>query len=156
MSPQFDPYKAPQASLDDLAGAEAAAPVPPSIIETMSQTRTWVRLVAVLFFIGIFLGGVAAVLMASFGPMAGSVARASMLFPMLLVAGLYLPPAVFLWQYASRIRRLKEGGGMAALEDALVRQKSFWKYVGILALVLIVLYGVALVGLIMFGAALRH
>ena len=41
------------------------------------------------------------------------------------------------------------------LEDAIAAQKSFWKYVGILTVVIIILYILALVGALVFaGAAL--
>jgi hypothetical protein len=76
--------------------------------------------------------------------------------PVFVLLLLYIPPAVFLWQYAGRIRRLQDGGGLPALEEALTSQKSFWKYVGILAAVVLCLYAVAFLGAGLFGTLLKR
>jgi len=64
---------------------------------------------------------------------------------------------VFLWQYAAGIRSLQNGGGLPALENALTRQKSLWKYVGLLMIVMIALYLTGIVAGGMAGVLLgRH
>lgn len=161
MADPFDPYKAPQASLDGLPPANPSATVPPSLIELLAQTRPWVRLISVLIFVGMGLGLlgtlVAVTTMGTRAGMPGGVVSAGMLIPMIFVLALEIPAAMFLWQYASRIRQLQNGGGMPSLEEALSRQKSFWKYVGILTVVMLGLYALAILGAGMFGAMLsRH
>jgi len=152
----FDPYKAPQASLDVPPPLDPASTVPPALIQLMAQTRPWVRLISVLFFVGLGLGALAVV---ALGTVSSALVprgmNVAMFIPMLLMMVLYIPPAFFLWQYASGIRRLQDGGGMTAFEDALTRQKSFWKYLGILATVLMGLYGLFfLMGIL--GVALKR
>jgi len=70
-----------------------------------------------------------------------------------LLAGLYIFPAYFLHQFASSISDLLRGGGDVAMETALGSQKSFWRFSGIMTLVVICLYGFFIVVMILFGAA---
>jgi len=156
-TPPFDPYKAPQANLD-AAPSDPAAPVPGAVVQLLAQTRPWVKLVSVLFFIALGLMVIAFVfIFAAIGGLGRSEKLAMTAFiPLGILMLLYLPPTLFLWQYAGHIRRLQAGGGMRSLEEALASQKSFWKYVGILAVVVLVLYfvGIGFGGL--FGAMMRR
>lgn len=156
-TPPFDPYKAPQANLDS-PPSDPAAPVPGSVVQLLAQTRPWVKLVSVLFFIALGLMVIGFVfIFAVLGRSGRSDTTSLMTFiPMAILMLLYLPPTLFLWQYAGHIRRLQAGGGMRSLEEALASQKSFWKYVGILAVVVVVLYfiGIGFGGL--FGAMMRR
>ena len=128
----------------------ANVPVTPLMVEHLRATKPWVRLVSVVMFISVglmFLGGVAMMFIPSppgmrgfgFGPLVG-------IFYFILGI-LYLFPAYFLHQYASSINDLVRGGGDSAMENALGSQKSFWRFVGILTLVIISLYAL----LIIFG-----
>ena len=58
----------------------------------------------------------------------------------LIMAVLYIIPGVYLTRYASKINTLMQAPSSSALEDALVAQKSFWKFVGISVLVLVGVY----------------
>jgi hypothetical protein len=46
---------------------------------------------------------------------------------------------LYLLRYGSAITRIPESG-QAAMEEALRQQKTFWKYIGIFAIVVLVLY----------------
>jgi len=50
-----------------------------------------------------------------------------------------LGPGILLWRYASRIARMLETDNIEHMEDALEAQKSFWMFIGISALILLVL-----------------
>lgn len=63
----------------------------------------------------------------------------------LLMALIYFFPALYLWQYASAIGRLLISEEAADLEEALHRQKAFWKFLGILA---VIMFGLMLLGLL--------
>jgi len=65
-----------------------------------------------------------------------------------VLACAYIVPGLYLWRYATAIRRLNTNCSTAGLEDALEQQKSFWRFAGILTLVSIV------VALIILGVAL--
>jgi hypothetical protein len=54
-----------------------------------------------------------------------------------LLGFLYIVPSVFLFRYGTRIGRLAREPSHRRLESSLEAQKSFWRFVGILTLVLI-------------------
>lgn len=115
------------------------------------QMRPWVRLMSWLTFIGagfMFLVGLAVVLMgvlaggqAATGeyPFGGAIAGTAIGCLYALMGLIYLPPAVFLRRSANAIKRMASGDQTAAFEGLLKNQKSFWRFVGILSLICIVL-----------------
>lgn len=148
-----------------VAFAPPAPGVAPALVQLLAQTRPWVRFLGVLGFITTgLLALVTVVVLAVPGfPSGGGVPggfKAILALVYLGVAGLHLPAAIFLNRYASRIRDLQAGGGGTHLEQALAAQKSFWRYVGILALVVVCLYAlifvIGLVAGIMAVALRRH
>jgi hypothetical protein len=155
MSLPYDPYKAPAAPLDGSAGSGSET-VPASVVMLLTQTRPWVRLFSILIFIALGLAGLGFLVMLGIGrsSLGGRMGVGSFI-PILIVMGFYIPPAIFLWRYADAIRRLQDGGGMPALEEALTNQKSFWKYVGIFAVVMLCLYALFFAGAMVFGVLLK-
>jgi len=139
----FEPFKPPTAELNpsEVSTEDRFHEVPASVIAILTATRPWLRLL-----VGFSVAGVAlmALVMTKLllsrprGIQLGSLF--SLLVPLALVILVYGPPMIFLSRFARGIRRLETGGGLAALEDALSNQKSFWKYVGVLILVLVPLY----------------
>jgi hypothetical protein len=61
----------------------------------------------------------------------------------LVFAVLYFFPALYLMRYAGAIKRIGPANP-TAMEEALARQASFWRLVGILTALLIGLYVVAI------------
>jgi hypothetical protein len=66
---------------------------------------------------------------------------------------LYFVPSLHLGHYASSIGRLVQSGTEDDLEEALGRQRAFWKFVGIMVIVMICLYALIFVGALLFGVA---
>jgi len=134
-------------------GAEVSAPgapapvvaVSPETIRLLAATKPWVRFLSVLFFVVIgvcLLGALIFLTLGSVGTGAGpgALGLVPLVTLIILLVAIYLYPAVTLFRYSSAIKLLVETGQVSALEQALARQKSFWKFVGILALVLLCLY----------------
>ncbi len=128
----------------------------------LEQTSPWVRFISILNFVCaglMFLLGLVMMLVGLAGRLApndigigrsalpGAVAGVLLGMIYLLLACLYIAPGVFLSRYASAIRFLRSNRTADALEDAVRHQKSFWRYVGILALIGLV---VAVLGLAVF------
>lgn len=144
------------------ASSHSAYPVPsggsvtPAVLQALAGTKPWVRLCSILGFIGtglLFLIGLAVILTGVFGGMSPRQANAITGFPMiaagifyLLVAMIHLFPSIKLWQYGSAIVRVISSGSDADLEAALDQQRGFWKFVGIMMVLLIGLVVLALVG----------
>jgi hypothetical protein len=158
MASPYDPYQPPAASLDVSPGQVSGPPaeVPAPVIALLAETRPWVKLLAVLFFISIGVAVVAVVVMGLLPAGRRMPFSVVAFIPLVVVLLLYIPPALFLWRYAGNIRRLQAGGGLGALQEALASQKSFWKYVGVLVLVIVGIYVLAaVVGLIGAGVMRR-
>ena len=63
----------------------------------------------------------------------------------LLLGCIYLTPLVFLNRYASSINELLLSGETRAMENALCHQKSFWKFMGIAAIIGLAVIVVAMI-----------
>lgn len=150
-------YRPPQADLT--AGPSATAGITPRMIELLSKTRPWVLLISILGFIvtGLMvLGGIGMAAMTAMSggggaEMAGMGVGMGLVY--LLVAVIYFFPCWFLLKYAGAIRNLVDGGGARAMEDALDRQYSFWRLIGVLTLVGIVIYAIILVVVVIAAVA---
>lgn len=115
------------------------------VVQVLSQTKPWVRIICVLMYL---IGGftiVGGIFMLVFAPIAGVVYLAA--------SAIYLVPASFLWAYATKIAGLEKRPSEQLLFEALKAQKSFWKFVGITALVILLLYILAFIFVIVMGGA---
>lgn len=129
-------------------------PVTPLMINHLQSTKPWVRFISIVMFIfsGLtFIGGLAVMLIPTASGAQGPQFGFLIGILYILMGGLYLAPAYFLHQYASSIQDLLRGGGDTAMEMALGSQKSFWRFMGILTLIVICLY--ALIFLFMIVGA---
>jgi len=119
------------------------------INNALRATRPWTRLLSILGFIFVavsILSGLALFFGRRFLPAAAET-------PPLLLTGIiniaasifYLIPSIWLFKYSSAISRFLGGGGAIELGNALTYQKSFWKFVGIITLIVII---IAIVGIL--------
>lgn len=128
-----------------------------SMLGALNATRPWVKFLAILgfvvmtfmvlagliMFVGFSVAPATSKLPAFFGPVFGVVYVVMAVF-------FYLIPCLYLLRYANAITRI-QATGQAALEDALKQQKSFWKYVGIFTIVMLVTYVLLVIGIIVFA-----
>jgi len=139
-----------------VVAVHSSGDVPQEVIELLRKTKPWVRLIAVLGFIGLGLALLAAAAALVLGASSGMGAG-----PMLMQVGVVVvefvvlfPALLFLHRYASRIGNLVASGHPQDLEDALAAQKSYWKYLGILVLVCIILAIVGVAAAVVLGATM--
>jgi hypothetical protein len=153
-----NPYRSPAvpAAGEPLGANDRAGEVSAGSLLTLKQTRPWVRFMSVLLFLS-------AALLVAAGMVGGAVQIANgntggaefgaVLALYVAIGALYILPGVFLWQYATRITALLDSPTVGRLEHALQAQKSFWKFVGISAAIVMALYAVvlaiALVGVVL-------
>lgn len=142
-----NPYQPPGSSYDPHApvgAGEDAAEVSDEIVEAMRQTRPWVLFLGVLGFISVGL-----MVLLGFGVMAmGGVKgmpSGALGIVYIILGAVYVIPSLYLWRFGSRIGTLVQFRSTTSLRDALVQQKSFWRFVGILSAVLIVVYVLVIV-----------
>ncbi len=157
-----DPYRPPRADLSQRPAAAASAAITRNMIDSLVKTRPWVLLIGVVMIVGcVFMvfGGLAMLALGNIagfggeglGPMAGAGFGAAYL----VLALLYFFPALYLLRYAGAIKRIGPANP-AAMEEALARQASFWRLVGILTALILGLYAVGIavfVTIALIGAA---
>lgn len=149
---ELNPYDAPMAPLTSATPEGDGGSTSAGAVEILRSTKPWVRLLGVLSAIGMgfmVLGSVFVMVAAGSSRLPGLPAGIGLIY--LLVAGFYLPPVIFLNRYASRIGDLLASHSTQDLEAALRAQKSFWKYVGIVAVIFIALYLLVIVGVAIFA-----
>lgn len=117
--------------------AAACGVVPPTLIGELADTRPWVRFISVAMGIG------CALMIPAFFFMAVDGAH---LLPAIFLPAIFLPatllllyPAVKLSNYASHIAVLAKSRSPADLTLALVEQHRFWRFCGIILLILVCL-----------------
>jgi len=126
-------------------------------LASLNATRPWVKFLAIMGFIGIGLMVLAGLVMTfafsmiptkpgmpQFGPAIGII--------YLIFAGIYLMPTLFLYRYSKAIAAIPSAG-QGALEEALKNQKSFWKFMGIVVLIIVCLELLVLVIALLAGLA---
>jgi hypothetical protein len=134
-------YAPPLANLEQTIGA--GDQITNAMIESLSMTKTWVRIVSIaLFIVAIFtlMGGLAVVVGFGVGSAANAKAGAGALmigmgFLYLLMAAIYVGLAYYLFQYSSSIGRMLLSDVSINMENALENQRKFWKLAGILVAV---------------------
>ena len=156
------------------------------VIGALRGTKPWVQFLSVMIWIGAIFMILAGLLMMVFGMAGPAMAQSEPLnipeiyepdyssagfaasAPMggginfiiglvyMALALLYIYPATRLWKYGDRIGKLITTRDVVCLEDALEAQRSFWKFVGVITLIMIVLqvmaFGFAVVGGIVAAA----
>jgi hypothetical protein len=148
-----DPYASPATPAYSSSPSDSA--VSAGALQQLAGTKPWVRFISVLMFVGaglMVLGGIAMMFAgaaifknspnpAPLGAIVGIV--------YLVFAILYIYPALKLWNYASGIAILLASGSVMDLEGALNQQRSFWKFIGVMMLAVLVLYAlIAVIGII--------
>jgi hypothetical protein len=112
---------------------------------------------SVMAFIGsafMLLGGIVMMALGALAPRAGSAMSPAVLGAIYIpMAFLYIYPGLKLWGFAGAINRLVSSRSTEDLEAALGQQKSFWKFAGIVTIVMIALYAIFFVGMIAVGIA---
>jgi hypothetical protein len=145
----------------------SAQAITPPMIEALQKTKPWVRFLSILGFIACALMLLGALFMviggavgAAFTSRSGMGAAGGVVLGLVygLLALLYVFPSLFLFRYASGIATMLSEDAVRGMENALNAQKSFWRFVGILTVIILCLYAVVLAGLLVAAivAAVRH
>lgn len=111
------------------------------LIEPLIATKIWVRLCSIMGFISTFF-----IVIAGFGLMVGGSAIPNMplgagLGIVYIAMGLlYFMPSLYLHKYAGAISQAQASQSSADVLAALKYQKSFWKFAGVLVLIMFVFF----------------
>jgi len=142
--PAVNPYATPSAELiPDEEGVSAL--VSSTARMALKQTRPWVLLLSILGFVFsglMLLGGLAMLLVSIFGGEWIMVAGAALY---VVLGSTYFFGAWIMFRYGQRIGSFLATGGLGDFEQALLAQKSIWKFFGIITLAVIAIYFLAVV-----------
>lgn len=124
----------------------------------LKETAKWARFLAIVGFVmtgmivlaAIFAGSIMSTLSAT-SPSFGFFPSAGITFTYLIVAGLYFFPCLFLFQSSQKLTQALQDGNSEELTLALEKMKNFFRFVGIMTLVVIALYAFMLVFLVLGG-----
>lgn len=119
------------------------------MIDSMRSTRPWAMFLSIVGFISVGFMVLAGMIMM----VVGSVVTQKLDgFPAVLLgivyiimSFFYLVPSIYLFKYASAIGHFLDSMTEAAMESALSYQKSLWRFVGI---VVIIMFIVSILGII--------
>jgi hypothetical protein len=113
------------------------------IRNSLRATKPWTRLLSVLGFIGTgftVLMGLGIIVGRNFIPISPKAPPLEYLgIFYILTSVFYLIPSIWLSKYSSAIESFLKGGDALQLGSAIAYQKSFWKFVGILVLVFMII-----------------
>ncbi len=123
-----------------------------SLLEPLINTKFWVRICSIAGFVGsgfmviaavflMFMGG--AIVEAGAGMPAGFGFGMGIVY--LLMALLYFMPSLYLHKYAGAITTAQESNSKDDIKVALEYQRLFWKFVGILTLVMLIIAGIGII-----------
>ncbi len=153
-----NPYRSPSPFAGDVSYADAAQ-VSGETIQALRQTRPWVLFLAILGIVVAALISCGSVGLIFFVVGADDMAEQFPFEPIVMVlvygflAVMYWVPSILLLRYSSRIGDFLRVPNHDHLNKALFAQRSFWRVIGIIALVGIVLYAL-LIALSVAGMAL--
>jgi len=113
------------------------------IMNSLRATKPWTRMLSILGFIATgltILVGLGLILGGNYipiSPEAPPLLYLGILY--LLTSVFYLIPSIWLSKYSSAIESFLKGRDAVQLGNAIAYQKSFWKFVGILVLISIII-----------------
>jgi len=128
------------------------------IVNSLRATRPWTRLLSILGFIAVaftILAGIGMIVGRNFIPVSGKVPPPELLgIIYILTSVFYLVPSIWLSKYSSAISFFLKESDAIQLARAIAYQKSFWKFVGIMVLVLIAMIVLGIIAAILIPTLL--
>lgn len=128
---------------------------PDGVADILRRTQPWVRLMAIMLFISVGVMILSGLAVGSLGLFSGEPRMTALMVVYPLIGLVYLIPGIYLTRYASHIGGYLGNPQSAQLELALDAQRAFWKFVGILTMIALVLTLLGLGGALLIPAVLR-
>ena len=140
--------------------------VDPKIKNYLSESAKWAKFLGIVGFIlvgflvlGAFFAGAFINFMnlnerngSGENPLNSGAFSIGMAIYFLLIALLYFFPSLYLYQFGTKTRQALYNNEQPDFQMAFSRLKSFFKFFGILTAVMLVMYAVAMIMMLIFGA----
>jgi len=134
----------------------AEAKVTNQMISYLRSTKPWTKFLSVLGFIMVafsVLIGLLFMIGRNLFPQGAPTFFVSIMY--MLFSLIYLFPSIYLFKYSSSISRFLNTGREIDMEYALSYQKSFWKFVGIVSLIAIIIAVLGIIAAIVIPVVTR-
>jgi hypothetical protein len=126
----------------------------------LGEVAKWAKFLSILGFISIALMVIASFFMGAAMATMGNVDLSTVayfkwLFPVIyiIIAIVYVFPIYYLYKFSINTRSALDSGNTDLLTDAFRYLKSHYKFLGIMMIIVLCIYGIALVGGIIVGIA---
>ena len=110
------------------------------MIDSMRSTRPWTMFLSIVGFISVGFMVLAAMIIMVVGSVLtqhfDGFPAALMGIMYIVMSFFYLVPSIYLFRYSSAIGRFLDSMAASEMESALAYQKSFWKFLGIVAIIM--------------------
>jgi hypothetical protein len=128
-------------SLNPISAPAAETPL---LLVELRQSARWMKFLSIVGFIFVGLAALGGLLMLA-------ISRFGFIFTIVffLFGLLGYFPVMFLFQYARGVQNHQQTGDMDELENAFHKQKAFWKYIGVIMIIYLV---VILIGILTYIA----
>ncbi len=128
------------------------------MLASLNATRPWVKFIAIVGFIfaalSVFFGMLMITGLYTGFPKSGVADQLNPVMGILYIVSALLfdvIPALYLYRYAKAIAGIQESASASSFEDALKQQRSFWKYMGIVFMILAVIFVLGIVVAVVAG-----
>ena len=125
------------------------------MIGSMRSTKRWTRFLAIVGFVSVGFMVLFGLFMIFAGHLfphkEGPYYSVIMGVYCFIASILYLIPAIYIFKYSSAIGRFLNNKKAFEMESALSYQKSFWKFAGILCLIMITLAIIGIIAAVVIG-----
>ena len=133
-------------------------------LDYLKETAKWAKFLAIVGFVMLGLILLIFILMSLFlsstglsslagddAAMFGAMGAAGIFFYVMVIVAIYFMPTLFLYRFATNMQVALRTEDSDSLQTSLSNIKSLFKYVGILTMIFLVLYGVIFLFSLLFG-----
>jgi hypothetical protein len=120
------------------------------------EIRKWTNFLAILGYVVMGLIIIASIVMASTVSLIGSTPLGGVsAIPMILIAVVYFFPIYYLYKFSVISKRAIADNDSGSLSEAFKYMKFHYRFMGIMAIVVMGLYAVIIIGAVIFSSFLR-
>jgi hypothetical protein len=132
-------------------------------VNYLTQAGKWAKFIAIVGFIfcilfviiGLFAGTLISSSLGSLGAGASAIGAGAIAVIYIVIALLYVLPCIFLFRFGSKVQAAVRSNDLHAMNTSLKNLKSFFKYIGILVIIVLSIYALAAVGGMLFMGMMR-
>ena len=133
------------------------------ILAYLNETRRWAKFLAIMGFVGVGLIVILALSIGSLVNFISSLSPTPLPFPAFLltvvylfVALLYFFPVLYLYRFSTKMELALARKDQRELKSSFENLKSVFKFLGIMTIVVLSLYALAIIGVVMAVIMVRH